>query len=660
MGMKREEPEKFESGLTFVSSISFFYAALCLLPVALYMSMMTGTTATFSAYVGILLFSELMRMSGRKLKPQEIFILYYLLGYSSSWFPFYDYVYRRYYVESPISFMFTDPYSGKPVPYVVPYWWAPPYGSPYYKIPGGYAALVNQYMLVPILLGILGYFIWWLAESSLALIISQLYLEAEPLPFPLAQIDAEMITTLTERDTKRMIPLILGGVVGAVWGFVLYAFPFISQHVAGIPYSFIPVPWVDMTNLLEQYMPGAIFGIATDLTAYFSGFFLPTSLVIQMVGGSFAIWIVGNWLTARGFLSQYFPQWRSEYTYGMPISLIWQRSYLWVWASFQVGVIFSAAVIPIVIRAKTIYSSFKSLMSLKKYERRYGAPPLPILLAMFFAGTGLSLVIFHILIPDFPVWLSVSFSIGWTFLYALSSARAIGTTGSPIPVQFSPITGATGLATPIFWNGIILATGYNKPDIWFIAPYVRGDWAAGWVQTLKVAQLTRTKFFDFFKGILIITPLVWIMSFIYVGFFWQMAPIPSSTYPWTAISWPINVISSNLWVSRSLKIFKPDLLIGAFIGMSIIGLVGELLLTRFIPFSMIGLVTGMFTLPPYSMAILISNLLGRFVFNRILGRERWSQIRAPLCAGIALGEGIIVALGISTVLIYKSMWSLPF
>jgi hypothetical protein len=654
------EKEEFEHGLTFISSISLFYAALCLLPVALYMTMMTGSAGSFSAYVGILLFSEIMRLSGRRLKPQEVFVLYYLLGYASSWFPFYDYIYRRYYVESPVSFMFIDPSSGKPVPYVVPSWWAPPYGSPYYNIPRGYLALTNEYMLIPILLGIIGYFIWWLTESSLALIISQIYLEAEPLPFPLARIDTEMIITLTERDTQRMIPLIIGGVIGMVWGFVLYAFPFISWHIAGVPYSFLPVPWVDMGNFIEQFMPGAIFGIATDLTAYFTGFFLPTSLVIQILCGSFAIWIIGNWLTARGLLSEYFPQWRSEWSSGMPINLIWQRSYLWVWASFHVGVIFSAAVVPMILKAKIIYSSFKSLLSLKKYETRYGAPPLAILLAMFFAGTGISLIIFHLLIPDFPIWISASFSFGWTFLYALSSARAIGTTGSSIPVQFSPITGATGLATPIFWNGIILATGYNKPDIWFIAPYVRGDWAASWVQTLKVAQLTKTRFFDFFKGILIITPLVWIMSFIYVGFFWQMSPIPSSAYPWTAISWPINVISSNLWVSRSLEIFKPDILIGSFIGMSIIGLVGELLLTRFIPFSMIGLVAGMSTLPPYAIAILISNMLGRFFFSRVFGQKRWSSSCAPLCAGIALGEGIITGIGISAVLIYKAMWSLPF
>lgn len=640
--------------------MSFVYASLCLLPVVLYMSMLTGLVSGFSAYVGILLFSEIMRISGQKLKTQEVFLLYYLLAYASGWAPFYDYAYRRYFVESPITYMFTDPFSGEPVPKVVPEWWAPPFGSSYYNIPGGYSALLNEYLLVPILLGIIGYIIWWLTEASLALIISQIYLEAEPLPFPLAQIDADMIMTLSERDTKRMLPLIMGGVIGAIWGFVLYAWPFISANVSGIAVSIVPIPWVDLGNVMERFMPGALFGIATDLTAFFSGFFLPTSLVIQMVAGSLGIWVVGNWLTARGFLSAYFPRWSAEWTSGMPISLVYQRSYLWVWASIQVGIIFSVGIIPIVLRAKTIYSSLKSLMKLGEAGRRYGTLPLPILLAMFFAGTGMSIVIFHILVPEFPIWLGAAFSIGWSFIYALSNARAIGTTGSQIPVQFSPIQGATGLATPMFWNGVVLATGYSKPDVWFCAPYIRGDWAAGWVQNLKVAKLTKTRFFDLFKGILIITPLVWIMSFVYVGFFWQMAPIPSSAYPWTAIQWPVQVISSNLWISRSLEIFKPDLLIGAFVGMSIFGLVGELLLTRVFPFSMIGIATGMFTLPPFSIATLASNLFGRFVLTRLLGRERWNSIRAALCAGIALGEGIMIGIGISIVLIYKSMWVLPF
>lgn len=65
---------------------------------------------------------------------------------------------------------------------------------------------------------------------------------------------------------------ILSVVIGIMWGFILYAFPFISWHIAGVPYSFLPVTWVDMGNFIEQFMPGAIFGIATDFTLYFSGF----------------------------------------------------------------------------------------------------------------------------------------------------------------------------------------------------------------------------------------------------------------------------------------------------------------------------------------------------------------------------------------------------
>jgi len=640
--------------------MSFIYASICLLPVVLYMSMLTGSGQNFSAYVGILLFSEIMRISGQRLKPQEVFLLFYLMGAASGWAPFYDYVYRRYFVAAPITYRFMDPFSGEPVPKVVPSWWAPPYGSSYYEIPRGYGALFNDFLFTPILLGITGYIIWWMTEGALALIISQIYLEAEPLPFPLAKIDADMITTLTERDTKRMIPLMIGGVIGAIWAFALYAWPFVSTNVSRIPFSLVPVPWVDFSNVMEGFMPGALFGIATDLTAFFSGFFLPTSLVVQIVSGSLAIWVVGNWLTARGFLSAYFPKWEAEWTPGMPISLIYQRRYLWVWASIQVGIIFSIGIIPVILKARTIYSSLKSLVKVGEVRRRYGTLSLPVLLGMFLAGTGMSIIIFHFLVPDFPIWTGAVFSIGWTFIYALSNARAIGTTGSQIPVQFSPIVGATGLATPIFWNGVVLATGYSKPDVWFCAPYIRGDWAAGWVQTLKVAQLTKTRFFDFFKAILIITPLVWVMSFVYVGFFWQMAPIPSSAYPWTAIQWPISAIQSNLWISRSLEIFRPDLLIGSFAVMSVLGLMGELLLTRFFPFSMVGIATGMFTLPPFSIPMLASNLFGRFILTRLLGSQRWSDIRAPFCAGIALGEGIMIGIGISIVLIYKSMWVLPF
>jgi len=39
-----------------------------------------------------------------------------------------------------------------------------------------------------------------------------------------------------------------------------------------------------------------------------------------------------------------------------------------------------------------------------------------------------------------------------------------------------------------------------------------------------------------------------------------MAPIPSAAYPWTVITWPIGSLSFSMWVSRSIEVFKPNLI----------------------------------------------------------------------------------------------------
>lgn len=640
--------------------MAIFFASVALLPIVLYLSLVTGGGGSFSAYLIIFLFTEILRITGGKLTVQEVFIIYFLMGAASGWVPFLDFVWRAYFMKSPITWRFKDPYTGLPIPLVAPSWWAPPLDSTFYKQPGGITALLHPDWLLPIALAILGWIFWYLIEISLSLLCAQLYIESERLPFPLATVDAQMIITLAERDPDRVRPFFIGGFIGVLWGLIAYTIPTLTSYVLYKPMIIVPLPWADLSSVIEKFLPGAALGISTTLSSYTIGFFLPTSLVLQMLIGSLGIYIIGNWITLTYF-SSYFPRWRMEWTPGMPLNLIWERSYLWVWASFHVGFLLAVAIIPTLLRGKHVWQALKSISKLSESSKKAGYLPLPVILAMFFAGTVGSLIVFHIFVPDFPLWIAAAFTIGWTFIFALASARALGTVGTGIPqpsvAPGSGNVGAFGLSIPYVWLGCVLFSGYQKPDIWFFHPYVGGDDAAGFCYIIKVAQLTKTKFIDYFKGLIIIFPLVWIMSLIYTGFFWSIAPIPSAAYPWTAASWPISLSLSNLWISRSLETFKPQIILGSFIGMSLIGFIGNLILGS--TFSLIGLVTGTMTLPPISIGMIVGNLFGRLL-ARWLGKERWVRIRAPLVAGEACGEGIMIGIGVALVLIAKSMWSLQY
>lgn len=68
---------------------------------------------------------------------------------------------------------------------------------------------------------------------------------------------------------------------------------------------------------------------------------------------------------------------------------------------------------------------------------------------------------------------------------------------------------------------MILSSGYRGADIWF-SPITYATWGAsatGYVYLIKVAELTEAKPLDYFKALIFILPLTWLMSFLVVSTF---------------------------------------------------------------------------------------------------------------------------------------------
>jgi len=645
---------KLEKGWTWKSMLALIFAGVAILPLNLYLFLVSGASiAVASTYITAILFTQVASLLGTKIKKQELFIIYTVSGIVAGNPAAIGLIYRHYYLNSFVTRSFIDPYTGKPLSRLIPSWWVPPLDSPANSLRSFFHPdWVIPYSLSFIQFGILVV----IQEIALAIMNAHLYIKTEKLPFPLAEIGAQMVITLAERPRDRMNIFTLALLLSSAYSFFLYGLPSLSLGAYNVRLQLIPTPWIDLTTGffgIEQFLPGAILGIHTDPIIWTTGFLLPLNVLAYMLIGSIACWVFGNWLTLTYF-RDLFPSWAQEWTKGMNLALIWQRSTLRVWSFLQVGFMLSLAFITILPAYKVFGRGLKTLLKPKSLkgvivsgadESEY--PPFLKVLVIYIFSVGASIVIFHIFVPDFPLWIAILASYGFGTILTLAGTRSIGETGVVITM-------------PYVWQGTVLLSGYQGLGAWFLYPTIGGSLAPSWVQNLKIAELTETKPMDFFKAYFFGFLLYNFFSLFFVQFYWSIAPIPSSVFPFTLMQWPLQATIDNMWISRQI-VAKPELLGFAFLGMSAIGIAGQVI-SKFtgLPFNFAGLVTGTVTIPPFAIAYFLGGLLGQYVIKRSVGEQWWNNYKAVLVAGIAAGEGITVGIFSTFILLFKSVWILPF
>lgn len=643
-------------GLTYRSALALVFSSLVIMPVQLYLILVSGVNIAIAAvYITVILLTELSTISGTPLTKQEIYIVYMLAGLAASNPVFIAFVQRKYLVTSPISWSLIDPHSGKPLPEVIPSWWVPPYDAP----STGIRSFFHPDWVLPMVLSTFQYGVLYIiVEIALAMMMAQYAIEVEKLPFPLASVDAQMVVTLTERPKEKMSIFAVSAMVAGIYAALLYGIPILMFGIFGITIQLIPFPWIDLTIGyfgIEKIMPGAVYGIATDALAWATGFILPLDLLAYQFISSIAVWVFGSWLALTVFGSS-FPEWVMEWKKGMTLQLVVQRATLRVWVYPQVGVLLALALLTIVLRFRTLVNAFKAMMNPPPSFKASGYFSFPKLMLMYLGATSLSVAVFHVIVPDFPVWIAAVFSIGFSMLLALANTRMVGEAAAT--TLMAPVGGA--LPFPLFvWYGTVLAIGYPKVDALLFYPVIGGTSSPIWVQNIKTAFLTETKPIDFFKAYLIAVVLYHIFSIIYVSFMWAIAPIPSSVYPATTIYWPIYVINQGMFLTRQIT-GRLELILSSMGLFIALGLVGNLLSRIGVPFNIVGLATGTFIWPPFATSSLLGGLLGRYVIKKYMGDEWWGKNRAVIVAGIAVGEGIMVGIFSGFTMMSKSTWLLPY
>ena len=622
------------SGVTPASISAILYAAFTMTPVIIFMSLSTGLVDPYRfipVFVTLLLFTEIGRHVGKWITSQEAYVIYYMSEIVAYEAIYYQGLLRNlYFREAPYTRLFG-------IAEKIPTWAAPPLGSWATVV----RTLIAPEWALPLLVMLAGTAASILIDLGLSIIFSQLFIEVEKLPFPLAPIDSEAILTLTERRPEKIVIFSLAAIVSFFYEFMIYGLPSITEALIGTRIQFIPYPWFDLTSIMEWVLPGAMLGLATDIATFTVGWLIPFDATLWLFIGSIAFFIIGNHLALRLPLP-YFERWQKEWTPGQNIAWLWQRSMYNLWASPSIGLVLALGIYTALVSAKAIVAVFRSLPKLRETWRVKGYLTFTHAYIMISIGVIIGLAISISLYPSlWFVWIVM-----WAIIpivQGLIQSRSVAEIG-------------LGAQVPYIREAFLLSfTRPGEVAPWMI-PTKTTSSAGIIVLRIKVANMVGARPVDYYKAFAITLPLVLIISFIYWQAFWSIAPIPSTFYPWSSIQWPIASLTFSLWVSRSIEIFKPDVILGFFIIFLIVGLISR----KFnLPFSLYGLAVGVQLPPPFAINYLMGAIIGKVIERRI-GKEKWETYRSVAIAGIFCGLGLSIALAVAITIIVRSVFPMPF
>lgn len=658
-----------KKGLTWRASLAIIFSILIIQPLILYWVLTINIApSSILVWVILLLWSEISRIFGNPLSKQELFLLLAIQPMTvafATWF------------LTPIKNMYfgmDEVVRSLGISEFIPDWWAPPPDIGKFLLREKWI-LIHPAMLKPVILSLISACFWIPMDISMGYICYEIFVRQERLTFPSATAQALTISTFAERRPERIRPLLIAAFIGVIYN-LLFKFlpwfvgPFMGAaglsgvafvQAAGTVSPIIMVP-LDLTYLVAPFIPGAGFAIGGDIMFYAPGLLLPIDVALAQVIGGFGFYFLGTHLITK------FDLWPPEvkWTTTWGLGHIVQRSTLYFYVSVLIGMSLAATIFPMILHPKPFIQAFKSLSrrraDTQHEEGEEDLPRLHVLLLIFFAcGIG-AVLMNHILVPDFPIWLLIIFILFGSFFASFVSVISYGVTYS-------------GFALPYQKELLIYYSGYQGKIIWF-APLWQSVGGALLAQNFLQADLCETRKKEYVKAYLLSMALGILGSFIFVTIFWYISPMPSSTYPATLVNWPIDAtfwarFQKLIWTGY---IFRSDLiLIGLIFGAAIYCFTDKVLHAPYILISIItGAQLGWIWYPPpgyaslaegpivLSLAQLIGSILSNKVFTKIFGREKWFQIRGLIVLGLIIGDGFMELVRLTLILVIKSMWLLPY
>jgi hypothetical protein len=502
-----------------------------------------------------------------------------------------------------------------------------------------------------------------LTMLSLGYLAYKVTADVEKLPFPIAPVHAEGAIALAERSRDenkrgfRQYCFSIGIMLGAVFGLVYVAIPILSKAVIGRPIHLIPIPFLDLTIALEDWLPAGVVGIGLNMALVFIGFVLPWRIVLGSV-----IAVIGTQIIINPLILQplgYLPHWEP----GKDAIETHVSNTIDLYLSIKIGTAFAIAAVGFFGLGKALMKFSRKrkaeqeevgvdLGSLWRRDVGRGDPPTwAALLVWLGSAVGFVVLSNHLVnegIPPnerFPISWLIMFAFLWTPINTYINARMSGIAGQHAGI-------------PYVKEAFIYASGYDHVKIWF-APLPIHNYG-GMADKLRVCQLTRTKFSSILRAELLVFPLMLFASFIFWNYITSLGPIPSESYPYVQKFWPQFAQLRALWASglqagnTMLKeALKPGAVVASFSvatgAFALFGLAG--LSTQYL----YGGIHAMNSLPHMVIPTFAGACIGRFYLAKRFGREKWTNYAPILAVGFQAGMGLIGMLAIAINFLWVSI-----
>jgi len=635
-------PTTFKEGFGWKAVIGGLFVGFLMVPGGMFLGLMIGGGGYGSAvdWVTIIFFTEIARRCRTSLTKQESYILFSvaggILGMAVGGY-FNNFIWDQYLMQCPYAFKFG-------IAHRVPIWVAPPPGS---------EAFTTRSLLHPDwwpqLLMMAIWMVWGrLNFYSLGYALFRITSDVERLPFPFAHIAAQGVTALAEsdRETWRWRVFTIGSTVGIAFGAIYVAVPTLTGVAFGTPIQLIPIPFIDLTTNVQDILPAVPLALSTSLGFIFVGFVVPFWAVVGgAIGGTLGRLVLNPLMYKFGVLT--------TWTRGSTVIETGIANGVDFWMSWGIGTGFGVAFIGIYTAVRGVLKSSKTEEGTSAaVKMRVGRGDIPVSLALLFyvVSTTGTIIICHMLVPKFPIWILLVFGFGYTPLISYISARLIGLVGS-------------GVGFPYLREATFVLSGYKGIDIWW-APIPLGN-AGGGAQSFRQVELTGTKFTSLLKAQLYMIPIGLFSSLLFWSLIWKMGEIPSSAYPYAMRFWPQAAFWSCFWRTATttgndffLSAIKPPI-VAYGLGFSVITFTA-LSIFRLPTLLIYGVIGGTGGDPTNAIPMLAAAMVGRYYFAKRFGPENWVKYTPILSAGYGCGFGLIGMVSIAISLISKAVSQMPF
>ncbi|OLN31230.1 hypothetical protein DVDV_0018 [Desulfovibrio sp. DV] len=636
-------PTHFEEGFDWKTIVGAVFIGFLMMPGSMYLQLVIGTGIGPAArWVTIILFAEIAKRAYTELKQQEIFLLYYMAGAAMA-SPFHGLLWNQYLVQSDAAKMLglTD---------LIPLWVAPG--------PESDSLLARTFLhrdwLVPILLLVGSQIIQRIDHFGLGYALYRITSDVEKLPFPMAPVGALGTMALAESTEDRKTGwkwrvFSIGGMIGLAFGAIYVLFPVVSGLVFTEPVRLIPIPWADFTRNTEAWLPAVATGIQFDLGLVFTGMVLPFWAVIGGLVGLVITVVANPILYSHGILHR----WRQ----GMgTVDTVFANNFDF-YMSFGIGLGLAIGVIGVWQVVRSLQkggvggAAYKALFDTNKAR---GDINFWVSIAIYVFSTLAYIGMCLFLVPQLPWLFFVLYGFVYTPVISYITARMEGIAGQFVSLPL--VREASFIAGARFF-------GYQGIEIWY-APIPIHNYGKATVDFREI-ELTGTSLRGIIKAEIVVFPVVMVASLLFSQFIWQLAPIPSASYPYAQELWHLQALNSLLMQTSTLEgnslFFQA--LNGWFVSAGLgLGLIVYVLLMIFgLPVLLVyGIVRGMGQSVPHGLILeVVGALLGRYYFLKHYGK-RWRQYAPVLLAGFSCGMGLMGMFAMGATLILKSLGRLAY